>query len=484
MSLTNNNTITRLKNTDFFETIRHSKNYFSANIAIAGLSFISIPIFTRLFTRTDFGVVSVFITYVDIMTIVLALNAYTAVYRYYYEDHGDFDDFLGTTLVFVGVIFCLSAFLYLLFSKRIVGLIKLPGLLPIYLLGACLFNIMYSMYKQILVAQKRSRESAFISMSKEYTTLGISILFVCLLSNHRYLGRIWAILMVSFAFSFYFIMKLIKCSRFSFKWNHVKYIALFSFPLIPYHLSGIILAQFDRIMVNDIVSTAAAGLYSFGYTVGMLLHLVIASIHAAFVPDFFKFLNNGEHRRVEGLIGKLFSIIAVVALALVLFAKELVVILADKKFYPGLSVVPAVVIGYVFFGMFVFYNSYMTYWKKTFYISAVVLISGILNIALNAIYIPKYGYIAAAYTTVASFFFMFILTWTVLKSVIRQKIISLWLVGRPVLIMFAFMGAGHLLNYTNLNPVALFFIKLLGLVSFGMIVFYKELRSVFITGFA
>ena len=466
------------KKTDFFETIKHSKNYFFANVAVVGLSFISIPIFTRLFTTSDFGTYSVFVAYLDIFTILIALNAYSAPYRYYYEQSRDFTNFMGSTLIFIGAIFFLNIFIYSMCFKRITHILELPSLVFIYLLIACLFNILYILYRQILIVRKRSRESAIIRVSKEYATFGLSILFVCFLRYDRYLGRVWGILLVGLIFSVYFIIKLLKISRFSLKWNHIKYIAFFSFPLIPYNLSGIILAQFDKVMVNDIVSTAAAGLYSFGYAVGMFLNLVIASIHLALVPVFFRLLNENKHSRLDDLIRKMFAIVTFIAMVLLLFSKEIVVLLADKKFYPGLDVIPVVVMGYVFFGLFVFYNNYMTYSKKTGYISATVLISGISSVILNAIFIPRYGFIAAAYTTLFSFFCMFLLTWIVLKYIVKQRVAPLWAVGKPILIMLVFLSFSAVLKTIQLNHIIAFVIKLVELMFFGIIIFHRDIREI------
>lgn len=470
--------IKKIKRTDIFETLKHGKNYFSADIATKAMAFISIPIFTRLFTQSDYGIVAVFTAYVGIITVILSLNSYTAVGRYYYEKTDDFGDFIGTTLIFVGLIFGFTIPIYILFYEQIASLIQLPGLLPIYLLFACLFAIIYSLYYQILVPQKRSKEAATISILNGYTTFGIAVLFVYLLTENRYLGQIWATLLIGFIFSIYFMIKIRKYSKFCFKIEHIKYISTYSIPLIPYVLSGIILAQFDRIMINDIIDAASAGLYSLGYNVGMLLLMVIGATQTALIPDFMKFLDNKEYDRLDALFEKVFSIVTIAALGIVLFAKEIVIILADEKFHAGLSVVPIVAIGYVFFGMYIVYGMYPGYKKKTVYTSIVALTAGVSNIILNAIFIPWYGYIAAAYTTVASYFIMFLLAWIVDKVVLKQRITPLWMIWKPTLIMFCFIGFVYFLNMLSLNAILFFGIKLMVLALFGIVVFYKEFKII------
>jgi O-antigen/teichoic acid export membrane protein len=476
--LKENELIKKIKSTDIFETLKHTKNYFSADIATKATAFISIPIFTRLFTQADYGIVAVFGAYVGIITIILSLNSYTAVQRYYYEKTDDFGEFIGTTLILVCLIFGLTIPVYILFYEQIASLMQLPGLLPLYLLFACLFAIIYSIYRQILVPQKKSKEAATISVLNGYTTFGIAVLFVYLLKENRYLGQIWATLLIGLIFSIYFIIKICQNSKFSFKMKYIRYILIYSVPLIPYFLSSTILAQFDRIMINDIIDAASAGLYSLGYNVGMLLLIVIGAIHTALTPDFMKFLDGKEYKRLDALIEKLFSIVAIAALGLVLFAKEIVIILADEKFHAGLSVVPIVVIGYVFYEMFMVYHLYPLYDKKTIFMSIAALTAGISNIILNAIFIPLYGYIAGAYTTVASFFIMFLMAWIFAKFILKKQITPLWVIWKPTLIMFCFIAFVYFLNVLSMNAILFFIIKLMVLALFGIVVFYKEIKII------
>ena len=473
----NNNLINKIKNSDIYETLRHSKNYFSANIATKAIGFISIPIFTRLFTQEEYGIVAVFASYVGVMTVILSLNSYTAVGRYYYEKTDDFGEFVGTSFIFVGLILCVSVIIYILFYQQINNLIKLPGLLPIYLLFACLFTIIRSVYAQILVPQKKSKELAIINVLNGYIGFAVAVLFVYLLKENRYLGRIWATLLIGLFFSIYYIKKINKYLKFNFKMEHIKYIANYSIPLIPHNLSGVILAQFDRIMINNIESTASAGLYSLGYNIGMLLLIVNGSIMTALIPDFMKLLDNKEYDRLDVLMGKIFSIGTIAALGLILFAREIVVVLADVKFHEALKVVPIVIIGYVFHEMYCMYGMYPGYKKKTIYTSIVSLSAGSLNVVLNAMFIPKYGYISAAYTTLISYFFMFVMAWIMAKYILKQRVSPLWLFWKPTIIMFCFIAFSYLLSNLGLNTILFIFIKIILLGLFSFIIFYKEIRK-------
>ena len=122
---------------------------------------------------------------------------------------------------------------------------------------------------------------AKINILNRYIGFAIAVLFVYLLKENRYLGKIWATLLIGFVFSNYYIKKINKYLKFNFNIDHIKYITNYSIPSISHNLSGVILAQFDRIMINNIESTASAGLYSLRYNIGKLLLMVNNSMMAA-----------------------------------------------------------------------------------------------------------------------------------------------------------------------------------------------------------
>ncbi|MFW9995582.1 MAG: oligosaccharide flippase family protein [Candidatus Odinarchaeota archaeon] len=474
--LTKSRFYVRIKRSDFFDTMKHSQKYFFASIVSTGLSFISIPVFTRLFTREDYGIVSVFNAYLLIFAVLLTANCHSSVGRYYFEEKPDFNEFLGTTLILVVSVFSVCAFLLLLFYDQIARLMNLPEILLMFLLFTSFFTIFYDIYLQILNAQKRSSEYAAISIANGAFTLGLAIILVLLLAENRYLGRIWASFLVGIIFSIYCFFKIVRISKFAVKKEHIKYILIFSVPLIPYTLSAVILAFFDRIFINYTIDSAAAGVYSVGYAVASLLSMVIAATQTALMPDFFGFLNRKQYARLDSLVSRVFAIVTIAALGLILFARDIIVILADVKFHEGLVVIPIVVIGLVFYGMYTVYGRYITYMKKNIYVSLVMIFSGIVNIILNVVFIPEYGYIAGAYTTVVSYFLLFITTWVVAKRIFKEKMTPLWGLGKSLLIMFGFLGASVVVGSMVTDVTLIFVIKFVLLVFFCICVFHRELK--------
>jgi len=474
----------KLKGGDLFETLGHARNYFLADLSNKAIGFISIPILTRILTEEEYGLLAVFSAYAGILTIILSFNLTTSVERYYFEEKDDFKEFLGGTFLVVNAIFIACAAVYLFLYRPLTDLMALPTLLPLLLLVLCYSSIISQIYDHLLIAQKRSRERAIIVVFKGYAGFFLGLALALYLATDKYMGFIWGLLIISGLMSTYFLINIIRSSNLVIKKNHVVYMAGFSIPLIPFALAGIINAQFDRIMIHGMVSTAKAGLYSLGYNIGMLLMIAILAVTMAMRPDFYRFMKNGEYKRIDDLTAKLFGVVTVVSLGLIFFATELVIILADSDFKEALDVVPLVVLGYLFYGMFLIYARYLNYIKKTYLISITVVFTAAINVVLNYLLIPPYGYMVAAYTTIVSYFLMFILIWLVAKMVVKEPLTPVWAVWKPTMLMFGFVAMAYsFIHIDTLTPISedlilFFFVKLALLGAYIYIVLKGQIRAV------
>ncbi len=276
----------------------------------------------------------------------------------------------------------------------------------------------------------------------------------------------------------YFAVQIGRSSKFVIRKEHLRYIAHYSFPLIPYALSGVLLAQFDRIMINASIDSSAAGLYSLGYNIGMLVYLVNHAVQTAFTPYFFEMMDKNEFRKLDKITRRLFSLVTLAALVLAFFAREIGEVLADDRFHEGLKVVPPVVIGYVFFSIFFFYGRLIGYEKKTYYSSILIVTAGIVNIVLNATFIPRYGYIAAAYTTLVSYLLLAFLTWIVARFRIASRETPVRVVAKPLYAMFGCLGVFYLVAKAGMPFWFMESVKVVLVLAFSALVFMPDLVEV------
>lgn len=431
----------RLSKTNFYtEIIIHFKNYLSAHVATNALALISVPILTRLLIPEDYGTYNVFMSYYAMCAVVLTLNCDSSVGRYFYERQDDFSTFLGTTITVNLMVLSLSSLLFFILRHTISTRLNLPEVLVLILPVLVILGLIDSLYSQIYQALRESKKLAITSVVRAYIGFVFGVGFVFLYTHNRYMGLIIAQIAVGIPISIYLIIQIKPYFTWGFEKKHVKYILTYSIPLIPYTLSGLILAQFDRIMINSYKGSSDAGLYSLAYNIGMLLSIFSGAIYAAWMPKYFELMNRKDYLEIDRTVDKMFRLIILAAGFLILFGQEIGMLLAARQYHSSLHIVPVIVLSYVFYSIFPIYAWSIGYAYKTYWSSAIVLLSGVINIALNAVYIPKYGYVAAAYTTLASYLLMAILTWICNRFILKLHAVPFAILSKPSGILLVMYG--------------------------------------------
>ena len=101
----------------------------------------------------------------------------------------------------------------------------------------------------------------------------------------------------------------------------------------------------------------------------------------------------------------------------------------------------------------------MSYSKKTYIDSIITITAVVLNIGLNYIYIPKYGYEASAITTIISYAFMFIMFYFNAKYFLKYRVINIFIISKIILSYFILLLVFLYINMIIDNYLVLLFIK-------------------------
>lgn len=443
--------LNKIRNSNFYTIIRHGKNYFGAQIATKAIAFLYIPVLTRLLSPFEYGIINVFNSYVSIFLTLFTLNTHTAISRYIYEEHKCFEDFFGTNVILSASIFSVFSLFFIFFQDRFASLLNIPNNLVLFSIPLVIFQIATSLFDQINQALKESKKIALRSILQSALTFPLSILLIYFLNKNKFFGQIYSQVIIGVFFFIYYVIYLKRYFKFTFVKSYVIYIFKYTLPLLPYHLSSVIIGQFSRVFINFELGSIAAGLYSYAYNIGMLLVVFSSSLFNAWIPDYFKFMNEEKYDLIEKNVKKIFSLILVAALFLVSFGKEIGLILARENYHSALKVIPFIVMGYVFESIFSIYSWGMGYEKKTGYTSLIVITAGIFTVILNAKLIPLWGVEAGAYSTLISYIIMASMAWFFNRTIMKDKpIISLKEIVKLLFLFLPFLVINFLvINYID-----------------------------------
>jgi O-antigen/teichoic acid export membrane protein len=203
--------------------------------------------------------------------------------------------------------------------------------------------------------------------------------------------------------------------------NYWKYALVLSIPFILHNISGVINSHFDRIIINNYFGSSQAGIYSFGYSFATIIGVIIASFGQAFGPYALDKMEKNQIEKIK-YVSKAYKIFFILFYSLfLLVTPEFVKILAPQDYWDGISVIPFIFMGnfFIFMNSFEVYSQY--YLKKTKYKAAGTLIAALVNIVLNLIFVPKFGYIAAAITTSISYLLIVIYNFYINRNILKYS---------------------------------------------------------------
>ena len=229
--------------------------------------------------------------------------------------------------------------------------------------------------------------------------------------------------------------------------------------LIVYYLSQVIFNQSDRIMISHMLGMDQAALYSVAYNIAIILTFVVDAINNSYVPWLYGKIKEDKQQENKKISILLSILIAFLLLGIIALAPELIYVIAGKEYIEAKWVVAPIAMSL----LLVFYSQQFIniefYYEKKYLLVVAAIFAAVLNIGLNFWLIPIYGYVAAGYTTLISYFVFAVSNYlTVLfmmkKSKIENNIFHIPLM-LAVLVVFIAIGflAMFLYNYSIIRYV-------------------------------
>ena len=161
-------------------------------------------------------------------------------------------------------------------------------------------------------------------------------------------------------------------------------------------------------MITSFRSPSETGVYSLIYNVGLVSQVFTNAFDNAWLPWFQKKVTGGnQYKTINENANYLMIIVAWIVVSIILAAPEIIKFLAPQEYWYGIPMsVPIILATYIMFLYTLEVHTEYCY-KKTKQIPFYTIIAAFSNLVLNYLLIPKFGAIAAAYTTLISYLISF-----------------------------------------------------------------------------
>lgn len=382
-------------------TVKASTLYMIGNFFNKAVAFMMVPIFTRLLTTYEYGVVSTYASWVSMFTVIVSVGL-SATIRMAYFDYKDNIDRYMSSITFLVFIFSIISFfvsvIYLICGKN-----QLVGILVVF----CVLES-YAVFVQNLEINKLMMDFAYVKRTllmsfPNFISLIFAWIVLLFTSIDRSIARVLPEVVVQAILAIYLIYKIYKKDKTTIDFGIWKYGLSLSLPLVFHSLSTMILANFDRTMISTLRNAQETGIYSTAYNFGMIVTAISSALDGVWFPWFAKKMKMNNENLVNKVERKYMIAIAIIVCCIMLIAPDIMRLMTPSNYWGGASLIPPIVFASFIMYLISFLVNAEYYYKKTKHIGANTFVAAIVNVVLNYILIPRYGALAAAWTTVGAY---------------------------------------------------------------------------------
>ncbi|MCC7564060.1 MAG: oligosaccharide flippase family protein [Methanobacterium sp.] len=388
-----------------------------ANLLVALSSLILLPILTKNLSIDDYGIWVQINTTISLLPNLTTLGLPYTMVRFLSSetDKHQRQEGFYSILIMVLVSTLIVSLLLLVFSKEIAfaifnGDVNVAILLSGVVFLACLNALLLNYFRTF---QEMKKYSIFLLMQ---TYLGVAIVAYFALSGYGIYMTAVGLLIANLITFLVMLALIIRSLGFILpKFSNMREYLSFGLPTIPGNLSSWIVNSSDRYVIGIVLSAAFVGYYSPGYTLGNCITMLLAPFSLLLPSVLPQYYDKNNMEKVSLFLNyslKYFLLISIpAAFGLSVLSKPLLIVLSTPDIaLNGYLITPLTALSTLIFGVYAIIGNVLVLEKKTKVIGTIWIIAAILNLVLNIIFVPYFGIMAAAVTTLLAYLVAFILT--------------------------------------------------------------------------
>lgn len=343
----------------FGNGVKSSLVFTFSSLLNKGIAFLTVPIFTRLMSTEQIGIVNTYGSWHSILSVFASLSLTAGSFSIAMHEYRDNRDkyesaALGLTTISSGVMILL----YIVFSSTINKIVDIPLQLNILMLIGFVLQPAVDFWMARQRFEYKYKLLAVVSTGTAVLSACLAVATVVTMNNHGHtelaIGRLYATYSVHYIVAIVIYIYIFSKGKLFFHKEYWKFGLSLSIPLIVHTLAKHILDASDKIMIQQIVGYSATGIYGTLYSISSLSLIVWNAINVSLVPYTFSKLDAGKEgeKKLNSLIVPIMIIYSVFAFAFAILSPEIVKILATDEYYEAIYMVPPVAAGIYFTSLY------------------------------------------------------------------------------------------------------------------------------------
>lgn len=400
---------------------RNASLYLFFNVINQAIPFFLLPILTHHIAPESYGSLTDFNVFYAFLVPFIHLALYTNIQRTYFKQGKEETAILIFNIQMVAIA---ATFMMLLGIFFFQDSLSERFLLNGWILAAIPIVSLLSIYQQYLFIILRNEEKVyhFGIFQIAFTAINFSLSLLLVIGwEMDWYGRVYAILfasgvigLASFIYLLYYGFIKVKLDG-----QLIKKCLIIALPLVPSALAGTTINLSDRIFIGEMTDKATLGIYSAGYSLGMIMSFLVVAFNFALRPWIFKQLQTATSDNIASTNYKLArftwlytGLILILAIMVTIGCHFLIYLgFLPAAYAPAKQYILWVTLAYSCYGILLMIFPYLAHSGKTTYYFPLSVFAAVLNLLCNYYFIQWYGALGAAYATLIAYFVLLLGAW-------------------------------------------------------------------------
>ena len=372
------------------------------------IGFFLLPVYTRVFSTSGYGVIDVVSTTVSLMTILLSSGMVGTALSYYFYSTDDEDDrtlTITSNLLYLIVVNSLVGLVAWVFVKDISHFLFRSFDYVVYLRLAIL-TLPFAVANQLNVNLFRLRFKPWLyfalTVSNVVLTMVMNIILVVIL-RVGLIGVYWTNLTTTALFALIGLWMNRAYFSWNVSWKRLKGMLAYGLPLVPGAVAMWVIISLDRWFLTQYAGLGDVGLYATGAKIGSAVVIVTGAFRTANVAhQFATSREEGAKEFYADTLKYYLLLLCFLGLGVSVFGREVIEILTPMEYWSAYRAVPFFVFSAIGYGLYQLVGVGILLAKKTPITGTTILVAGLVHIGLLLVFVPMWSYIGAGFVTLAT----------------------------------------------------------------------------------
>lgn len=378
--------------------------YVVAGVFTKGIAFFMLPFYVAYLSKEEYGIFDYILTIGSFLGVCIALEISQSVIRFSSEHNDDkekqfkyISNGLWFTLISYLIFILVSSLFLEPISVFLTGSKSNNSIVILALFSYLATALMY--FVTVAYRSMLNAKAATISSAMSAALVASFSLLLIYLFELRVEALLISLILGQSLVAIFNIYKMRSMLIFKIDFEILKTMLAFSFPLILSSIGVVMSLLVDRIMIKEMLTFEDLAIYGVAARFASLVSLLVMGFQSALAPLIYSSL---ENTNLNSNLKKMFFGYIVIAFTICLLlyyiSDELIKVVVGKSYIQSSEIMPLLALSVIIQSAAMFFPG-LSIVKKTHILALINILTGVFNIVLNYIMLPKYGVMGAAYST-------------------------------------------------------------------------------------